>query len=59
MKDMENEEVLFQSKKKRAALRRKAEEEAARGERDGEERRVSMTEEGRVKVESVNGVRFY
>lgn len=56
---MENEEVLFQSKKKRAALRRKAEEEAARGERDGEERRVSMTEEGRVKVESVNGVRFY
>jgi hypothetical protein len=56
---MENEEVLFQSKKKRAALRRAAEEEAAREEKDGEEKTVSMTEEGKVKVESVNGVRFY
>jgi len=56
---MENEEVLYQSKKKRAALRRKAEAEA-REERDGEEERfASITEEGRVKVESVNGVRFY
>ncbi|KAH3986786.1 hypothetical protein HBI56_010030 [Parastagonospora nodorum] len=59
LKDMENEEVLFQSKKKRAALRKAAEEEAAREEKDGEEKTVSMMEEGKVKVESVNGVRFY
>ncbi|QRC90832.1 hypothetical protein JI435_003490 [Parastagonospora nodorum SN15] len=58
-RDMENEEVLFQSKKKRAALRKAAEEEAAREEKDGEEKTVSMMEEGKVKVESVNGVRFY
>jgi ribosomal protein L12E/L44/L45/RPP1/RPP2 len=60
LKDMKDEEVLFQSKKRRKALRQAAAEEAAQAENDkGEEAKITETEDGRVKVESVNGVRFY
>jgi hypothetical protein len=57
---MKDEEVLFQSKKRRKALRQAAAEEAAQAEnKQGEEAKITETEDGRVKVESVNGVRFY
>jgi hypothetical protein len=57
---MKDEEVLFQSKKRRKALRQAAAEEAAQAEnKKGEEAKITETEDGRVKVESVNGVRFY
>jgi hypothetical protein len=58
LKEMEDEEVLFQSKKRRKALRQAAAEEAAQ-EKENVEKKISITEEGKVKVESVNGVRFY
>lgn len=56
---MEDDEVLFQSKKRRRALRQAAAEEAAQAENDKVEEKIIETEDGRVKVESVNGVRFY
>jgi hypothetical protein len=57
---MKDEEVLFQSKKRRKALRQAAAEEAAQAEnKKGEEAKITETEDGRVKVESVNGIRFY
>ncbi|KAH7405758.1 hypothetical protein DE146DRAFT_630479 [Phaeosphaeria sp. MPI-PUGE-AT-0046c] len=61
LKDMENEEMLFQSKKKRKAMRQAAELEAAKSEveKSGGQEAVVVDGEGRVKVESVNGVRFY
>jgi hypothetical protein len=65
LKDMENEEVLFQSKKRRKALRQKAAEEAAQEEAAAQARKEEQDEvvvvdnDGKVRVESVNGVRFY
>ena len=58
MKEIENEEVLFQGKKKRkakseAAIRQVPEEELK------EEVVESPKEDGHVKVESVGGVKFY
>lgn len=53
--------MLFQSKKKRKAMRQAAELEAAKKEveESGGNETVVVDGEGRVKVESVNGVRFY
>lgn len=58
---MENEEMLFQSKKKRKAMKLAAELEAAKDEVESSagEEKVVVDGEGRVKVESVDGVRFY
>jgi hypothetical protein len=62
LKDMEDEEVLFQSKKRRKALRQAAAEEAARdvaNAKEEEHAEVVVDNDGKVRVESVNGVRFY
>jgi hypothetical protein len=63
LKDMEDEEVLFQSKKRRKALRKAAAEEAAQEEaaqaQKEEHEEVVVDNDGKVRVESVNGVRFY
>jgi hypothetical protein len=59
LKDMEDEEVLFQNKKRRKALRQAAAEEAAQAEKEEHEEVVVDSETGKVRVESVNGVRFY
>jgi hypothetical protein len=59
---MEDEEVLFQSKKRRKALRQAAAEEAARDvakAKEEEHAEVIVDNDGKVRVESVNGVRFY
>jgi hypothetical protein len=59
---MEDEEVLFQSKKRRKALRQAAAEEAARdvaNAKEEEHAEVVVDNDGKVRVESVNGVRFY
>jgi hypothetical protein len=56
---MEEEEVLFQSKKKRKALRQAAAEEEAAQIQAQERSREVGSEDGKVKVESLNGVRFY
>jgi hypothetical protein len=59
---MEDEEVLFQSKKRRKALRQAAAEEAARDvarAKEEEHAEVVVDNDGKVRVESVNGVRFY
>lgn len=54
LREVKEEEALFQSRKKRKALR----EEAAREER--EQASVEEAhEQGHVKVESIGGVRFY
>lgn len=53
--------MLFQSKKKRKAMKLAAELEAAKDEVEssGGEEKVVVDGKGRVKVESVDGVRFY
>ncbi|KAH8719364.1 hypothetical protein GQ44DRAFT_623585 [Phaeosphaeriaceae sp. PMI808] len=58
LKNIENEDVLFQSKKKRRALRQAAEQEAAEtlGKEQSED---TKTDQSKVQVESVGGVRFY
>lgn len=55
LKDIQEEEALFQNKKKRKALREFAAKEAS------EQATVEeVTEElGQAKVESIGGVRFY
>lgn len=55
LKDIQQEEALFQSKKKRKALRELAAREGAE-QKDGEN---ATEEQGRAKVESIGGVRFY
>lgn len=55
LKDIQDEEILFQSKKKRKALR----EIAAREEREQANVEDAVKEQGPVKVESIGGVRFY
>ncbi|KAF2274589.1 uncharacterized protein EI97DRAFT_353780, partial [Westerdykella ornata] len=64
LKDIENEEVLFRSKKRRRALRAaEAEKEkqdpelAAQGK--GTTEAPTLEEDGPVKVETYNGARFY
>ncbi|KAJ4985258.1 hypothetical protein SVAN01_09203 [Stagonosporopsis vannaccii] len=52
LQEVRDEEALFQSKKKRRALREKARE-------SGEERVKEVKEEGLAKVESIGGVKFY
>jgi hypothetical protein len=59
LKDMEDEEVLFQNKKRRKALRQAAAEEAAQAEKKEHEEVIVDSETGKVRVESVNGIRFY
>jgi hypothetical protein len=59
LQDMKNEEILFQSKKKRKALRQAAAEEAADKQAENMEEGGIMSGEGRAGVESVNGVKFY
>ncbi|KAF1365740.1 hypothetical protein EJ07DRAFT_92562 [Lizonia empirigonia] len=55
LKDIQDEEILFQSKKKRKALR----EIAAKEEREQANVEDAAKEQGPVKVESIGGVRFY
>jgi hypothetical protein len=59
MREIQDEEALFQSKKKRRALR----EEAAKEEvAEGEKQQASVAEgneQRQAKVESIAGVRFY
>ena len=60
LKDIENEEILFQSKKRRKALRLAAAEQVAlkrqENEKDGD---IEGDLAGKTEVESINGVRFY
>lgn len=55
MQDIQEEEALFQSKKKRRALR----EFAAKEAREQQQVDVPEKEQGQVKVESIGGVKFY
>lgn len=59
LQEVRDEEALFQSKKKRRALREKARE----GEQKAEEAKEVVEEvvknEGLAKVESIGGVKFY
>ncbi|KAF2691495.1 hypothetical protein K458DRAFT_425444 [Lentithecium fluviatile CBS 122367] len=57
LKDIEEEELLFQSKKVRKALRQAAKEQEAQEKSSGGDQ--SATGEGAVKVEVVNGAKFY
>ena len=61
LKDIEEEETLFQSKKRRKALRLAAAEEATFEREQSEKAEDIKNEHGdtRLRVESVNGVRFY
>ena len=56
MKDIQDEEALFQSKKRRKALREAAMQEAALnpGQKEGTESAVT-----KYQVESLGGVKFY
>ncbi|KAL5114234.1 hypothetical protein ACEQ8H_007886 [Pleosporales sp. CAS-2024a] len=58
LKDLETEELLFQSKKKRRALRQEAAGDDE-NERDKDKMSVTHEHEAKVKVESINGVKFY
>jgi hypothetical protein len=60
LQDMKDEEVLFQSKKKRKAMRLAAAEEAAVEKREEmESERSEGDGAAKAVVESVNGVKFY
>jgi hypothetical protein len=54
LKDVQNEEALFQSKKKRKALRDAAKQEAAQTPEE-----TSKSQATKQDVESVGGVKFY
>ncbi|KAF2856552.1 hypothetical protein T440DRAFT_2804 [Plenodomus tracheiphilus IPT5] len=56
LKEVKDEEALFQSRHKRKALRQAAESEAKDARRDGDEEKA---EKARIKVESLGGVKFY
>lgn len=55
LQEVRNEEALFQSRKKRKALR----EIAAKEEQEQVTVQEAAKEEGQVKVESIGGVKFY
>lgn len=55
LKEVKEEEALFQSRKKRRALREEAAKQGAQQERVVEE----VKDEGLAKVESIGGVKFY
>jgi hypothetical protein len=58
IREVQNEELLFQDKKKKKALREATrEQEAARGSEAGE--KENTLDEGRVKVEKIGSARFY
>ncbi|KAI8937587.1 hypothetical protein NX059_005301 [Plenodomus lindquistii] len=56
LKQVKDEEALFQSKKKKKALRQAAEAEAEDARLVGDEQKE---QEARIKVESLGGVKFY
>lgn len=58
LKDIQGEEALFQSKKKRKALREEAAVEAEQEEVKGEER-SGQNHHAKVQVESFKGTKFY
>ena len=55
LREVREEEVLFQKRKERKALR----EQAAKQEESVEELNNDVKEEGFTKVESIGGVKFY
>jgi hypothetical protein len=59
LKEVEHEEVLFQSKKKRKALRQAAAVEAMSQTSETQESGVAESEPGKARVESIDGVKFY
>ena len=61
LQEVRDEEALFQSRKRRKALREAAakEEQASLEEAAKEAAQQATREEGRVKVESIGGVKFY
>ena len=61
LQEVRDEEALFQSRKRRKALREAAakEEQASLEEAANEAAQQATREEGRVKVESIGGVKFY
>ena len=56
LKDIEEEELLFQSKKQRRAARRAAEVE---GEKEKVEETQEVVDDGKAKVETIDGAKFY
>lgn len=56
LKDLQNEEALFETKKTRQELRQAAEAEAEDAKKAGDE---VKEQKARVKVESLDGVKFY
>lgn len=59
LKEVEHEEVLFQSKKKRKALRQAAAVEAMKQVPGPQESNVAESDLGKARVESFDGVKFY
>lgn len=69
IKEIENEEPLFQSRKKRKALKQAAEEKAAQEQaqasQETQQQESKQSEAGsdhvapKIKVESLNGAKFY
>lgn len=61
LREIEGEEVLFQSRKVRKALREegKSGEKAVNGKGGEKEVEVVKKDDGTVRVESVEGVKFY
>ncbi|KAF2820022.1 hypothetical protein CC86DRAFT_398275 [Ophiobolus disseminans] len=57
--DIENEEILFQSKKRRKALRQAAAEEATHNPATKDGFNDNVEHAAKVQVEHINGVRFY
>ena len=59
LKGLEDEEVLFQSKKKRKALREAAAQEATHYSKSNDGNEAIARSFSAVQVEHVNGVKFY
>jgi hypothetical protein len=57
--DIKNEEALFQSKKKRKALRDAAAMQEAAQTPDKEQQKTAKSDFAKQEVESVGGVKFY